>query len=44
VKSETEIQQLLDSNYKTLEKELGIQIRNGQAPGAVKATLRWVLS
>lgn len=43
MKTETEIKQILESNYKTVEKELGIKIRNGQTRLGINKALLWVL-
>jgi hypothetical protein len=39
-----EIENMLNASYKTLEKNIGIKIRNGQAAEGIKKTLQWVLS
>ena len=44
MRDEEEVAGLLGATYKGLEKELGIQIRNGQAAAGIRAALRWVLS
>ena len=42
MKSEEEIQNLLQGSYKEVEKALGIEIRNGQAMEGVRKALKWV--
>ena len=42
MKTTQQMKCLLKSTTKELEKELGIQIRNGQARQAIRATLHWV--
>jgi len=43
MKSKEEIQDMLSANYKTLESNLDIQIRNGQCSKGIKKALEWVL-
>jgi hypothetical protein len=42
MKSVEQIDELMSSPYKDIEKELGIQIRNGQAVEGIKKALLWV--
>jgi len=39
-----EIQKIIESPYKIVEKELGIQIRNGQSIEGVRKALEWVMT
>ena len=43
MKNKTEIESLLNGNYKEIENKLGIEIRNGQGAQGVKSALKWVL-
>ena len=43
MKKRSAVVDLLASDRRTMEHELGIMIRNGQASTAVKKTLAWVL-
>lgn len=43
MKTQAEVVDLLAADRKTIEKALGVLMRNGQASTAVKKTLAWVL-
>ncbi len=43
MKTQEQVVDLFAADRKTIEKELGVKFRNGQASTAVKKTLAWVL-
>ena len=43
MKTITEIEELMASPYKVIEKSLGIKIRNGQAIEGIRSALSWVV-
>jgi len=43
MKTRAEVIDLLASDRRTIEREVGLLVRNGQASTAVKKTLAWVL-
>ena len=43
MKTKNEMVDVLLMSAKDMEKTLGIQIRNGQAMSAIKATIAWVI-
>ena len=42
MKTTEQIDRLLSSNYKTIEEELNIKIRNGQTKEGISKALEWV--
>lgn len=44
MRSQQEINDLLQANYKELEQATGIKIRNGQAAEGIRKALIWVLN
>ncbi len=43
MKTKRQIENILNSSYKNLEKELDIKIRNGQTVEGIRKSLNWVL-